>query len=284
LLDILKYSSLKSWIFFNNYSNLFIRFKKQAHREKKIFKITKNFIGRTNWDRRITKVLSPNSNYFHNDEVLKEVFYEGKWQNKLEGTLQLFTTTGPSIYKGIETLIHCAYLLDLNNINFNWKVAGLNINDEFVRIAGKSVKKKLSKNIQFLGRADDNKLKETILNCNIYIAISHIENSPNSLCEALILGAPCIATYAGGTSSLLEDGKNGILIQDGDAYSMAGAIIELKENYNLAINYGINARNKALRTHDKNVIANDLLKIYQDILAKNTIKNEKGFLSHTGTY
>jgi glycosyltransferase involved in cell wall biosynthesis len=48
---------------------------------------------------------------------------------------------------------------------------------------------------------------------------------------------------------------------------MAGAIIELKENYDLAINYGINARKKALIKHDKNVIANDLLKIYQDILA-----------------
>ena len=79
---------------------------------------------------------------------------------------------------------------------------------------------------------------------HIYIAISHIENSPNSLCEALILGAPCIATNAGGTSSLIEDGNNGILIQDGDAYSMAGAIIELTENYNIAIDYGNSARKK----------------------------------------
>ena len=273
LLAALKYSSFKSWIFFNTYLTRFIHFKKQAHREKRIFKISKNLIGRTNWDRRITKVLSPNSNYFHNDEVLKDVFYEGKWQNKLEGTLNLFTTTGASIYKGIETLIYCAHLLDLNNINFNWKVAGLDVNDDLIHIARKSVKRKLSKNIQFLGRLDDNKLKEIILNCNIYVAISHIENSPNSLCEALILGAPCIATNAGGTSSLIEDGNNGILIQDGDAYSMAGAIIELTENYNIAIDYGNSARKKALIKHDKNVIANDLFKIDKDILAKNGIKN-----------
>ncbi len=273
LLDVLKYSSFKSLIFFNSYLNDFIRFKKQADREKIIFKISKNFIGRTNWDRRITKVLSPNSNYFHNDEVLKDVFYEGEWQNKLKSTLNLFTTNAPTIYKGIETLIHCAYLLDLNNINFNWKVAGLSINDDLVHIAIKSVKTKLSKNIQFLGRIDDNKLKETILNTHIYVAVSHIENSPNSLCEAMILGAPCIAPNAGGISNFLEDGNNGILIQDGDPYSMAGAIIELKENYDIAINYGINARKKALLKHNKNIIANDLLKIYQELLANKIINN-----------
>ena len=273
LLDVFKYSSLKSRLFFTGNLNYFIRFKKQALREKIIFKITKNIIGRTYWDRRITKVLSPNAKYFHNDEVLKEVFYEGMWQNKLESTLKLFTTNAPAIYKGIETLIYCAHLLDKNNINFNWKVAGININDDLINIAIKAAKIKLSKNIEFLGRVDDDKLKESILNCNIYISVSHIENSPNSLCEALILGTPCIATNAGGTSNFIEDGKNGILVQDGDPYSMAGAIIDLKEDYALAINYAINARKKALVRHDKNTIANDLLKIYHDVLAKKEIKN-----------
>ncbi|MEO6452947.1 MAG: glycosyltransferase family 4 protein [Ginsengibacter sp.] len=267
-LSVLKYTNLKSWFFFNSYLSHFIRFKKQAIREKAIFKLSKNFIGRTNWDRRITKVLSPNANYFHNDEALKEVFYEGKWEKKLEGTLNLFTINAPNIYKGIETLIHCAYLLDQNNIDFTWKIAGLNTNDNLIYIARKSIHKKLSKNIQFVGRLDDRKIKEHILDSHIYVAISHIENSPNSLCEALILGAPCIATNAGGTSNFIEDGNDGILIQDGDAYSMAGAIIEMKEDYDRAINYGINARKKALIRHDKEVIVSDLLKIYKDILDK----------------
>ncbi|MDQ2719835.1 MAG: glycosyltransferase [Bacteroidota bacterium] len=268
IIDVLKYSRIKSWITFNTFFNYFIRFKKQSRREKKIFKISTNFIGRTNWDRRITKILSPKSTYFHNDEILKEIFYEGNWQNKLGETLNLFTTNGPNLFKGIETLILCAQILDSNNINFNWKVAGLSPNDDLVYIASKSLKKKISKNIQFLGKIGDNKLKEAILDSNIYIAVSHIENSPNSLCEALILGIPCIATNAGGTSNFIEDGKNGILIQDGDAYSMAGAIVELKENYDLAVSYGKNARKKALIKHNKSVIVNDLLKIYSNILIK----------------
>jgi len=275
LLDILKYSRFKSRFSFTTYLNDFSRFKKMARREKDIFKISKNFIGRTNWDRRITKILSPGSNYFHNDEVLRDVFYDGFWQNNLDDSLNLFTTNAPNIYKGIETLIHCAHLLDLNNVRFTWRVAGLHAKSELIHIAENSIKIKASKNIEFLGSVSDSKLKEMILKSHIYVGVSHIENSPNSLCEALILGIPCIATNAGGTSNFIEDNKDGILIQDGDPYSMAGAIIEIKENYDIAIGYGIKARKKALLRHDKNTIANDLVKIYLGIVAVNDPGNKK---------
>jgi glycosyltransferase involved in cell wall biosynthesis len=263
--DVFKYTSLKRKLFFTGNLQLFKRFKKQAAREKQIFQLSKNIIGRTNWDRRIAKILSPSSRYFHNDEILKDVFYEEKWQSPLSRRFNLHTTTGSNIYKGIETLIYCAHLLDQVNFNFKWKVAGVSLTDEMVRLSTKSLKVTLSKNIEFLGKADENVLKDSILNCNVYVAISHIENSPNSLCEALLIGAPCIATHAGGTSNFIQDRSNGILIQDGDAYSMAGAITELSENYNFAESLGRNARAEALKRHDKTKIVSDLLSIYQKI-------------------
>lgn len=272
LSDAVKYTNIKERLFFTGVAQNFTRFKKQAIREKKIFKLSKNIIGRTYWDRRVAKVLAPNAHYFHNDEVLKEVFYQGSWQNEITDTLQLFTTTGPNIYKGIETLIHCAHLLDLSNIRYKWKVAGIKPDDAILRVATRSLHVPLSPNIEFLGKADDQKLKVSILACHIYLAISHIENSPNSLCEALILGAPCIATHAGGTLNFIKDRITGILIQDGDPFSMAGAIMETKENYNLAKDMGVNARKEALARHDKNKIVSDLLNIYYSI-SGNKISN-----------
>lgn len=266
LLDILKYTRFKSWISGRTYLGDFNRFKKMALREKEIFRISKNIIGRTKWDKRISRVLSPDSNYYHNDEVLRDAFYKDIWQYKPGETLQLITTNGPNLYKGIETLIHCAHLLDLNNIKFTWKVAGMTSNNELVDIAQKSVKKKISKNINFLGSIGESELKEMLLNSHVYVGISHIENSPNSLCEALLLGIPCIATNAGGTSDFIEDGYSGMLIQDGDPYSMAGAIIEMKHNYDRGIEYGKNARDQSLTRHDKNIIATDLLNIYKEVL------------------
>ncbi len=277
LLNVLKYSSLKSRLFFTGRISLFRRFKNQAYREKRIFKMTTNVIGRTDWDRRISAILSPNANYFHNDEIMRDVFYESEWQKELSDTLQIHSTTGPSLYKGIETLVHCAHLLDSCKVSFKWTVAGLHATDDIIQFATKSLKIKLSENIQFLGKVDDNKLKESILNSNIYVAISHIENSPNSLCEALLLGAPCIATHAGGTSNFINDGEDGFLIQDGDPYSMAGTILEVTKDYQLAKKCGFNARKKALLRHDKNTIVTDLLNIYERIARDKKVRNQSEY-------
>jgi len=79
----------------------------------------------------------------------------------------------------------------------------------------------------------------------------------------MILGMPCIATYAGGTSSLIKDKEEGLLIQDGDPWSMAGAIHELLSNEIEAIEFGKRARERALIRHDKERIVSELLAIYK---------------------
>jgi glycosyltransferase involved in cell wall biosynthesis len=95
---------------------------------------------------------------------------------------------------------------------------------------------------------------------------SHIENSPNNLCEAMILGMPCVATFAGGTASMLKDGAEGVLVQDGDPWVMAGAILELINDNNKAVLFGKNARERALVRHNKTTIVSELLASYDSII------------------
>ena len=261
-----RYSALKDNLLMRTYNHVYKKFVKMANREQEIYNHTKHFIGRTAWDRRVASVLSPLATYHHNDEILRESFYKHEWKNTLAARLILFTTNGPDIYKGIETLLDCAVLLDANNINYEWRVAGLKNDDEAVKIAPRAIQQPISKNIKFLGTLNEQSLVQTLLETHIYIGTSHIENSPNSLCEAQVLGVPCIATNAGGTSSLLEDNKDGILIQDADPFAMAGAIKEIINNYNKAITLAQNARNKALLRHNPEKITDDLLTIYHNML------------------
>jgi glycosyltransferase involved in cell wall biosynthesis len=95
---------------------------------------------------------------------------------------------------------------------------------------------------------------------------SHIENSPNNLCEAMLIGMPCISTFAGGAGSLITDKFDGILIQDGDPYAMAGAILELYNDKEKAILLGQNARETALKRHDKDTVINDIIYNYNKII------------------
>jgi len=66
-----------------------------------------------------------------------------------------------------------------------------------------------------------------------------------------------------------------LLVQDGDPYAMAGAIIEMRENRGRAVSYGKNAQKKALIRHDKNKIVNNLLNIYRGVLELENQKSEK---------
>lgn len=244
-------------------------FKSMKRREKDGLSQCKNIIGRTSWDRRLSSVLAPNSSYYHCDEILREGFYRNEWKSHRNEKLVIFTTNGNGFYKGFETLCHAiSLLIESGYTNFEWRVAGISKNDLIVKAVKKKLKSLYPKtNLVLRGKLSEQDLIDNLLKSNLYVMSSHIENSPNNLCEAMILGMPCIATYVGGTGSLLNNGKEGILIQDGDPWAMAGAIIECFNNPKKSVVYGQNARIRALKRHDKNVISDELLRIYQRILS-----------------
>lgn len=273
--NVSKYSSLFNRLMFNSYNDAFRSFKKRAIREREIFDSSENIIGRTNWDKRITRVFSPNSKYFHNDEILRDSLYLNKWDNDLTYPLNIFSTTGSNLYKGIEVIIYSANLLDKLNISYKWNIAGLMLESQLIHLASKSIGVPISKNIIFMGNLSEQQLVTALLNSHLYVMPSHIENSPNSLCEAMILGLPCIASDVGGTSSLLKDSVEGFLIQDGDPWMLTGSIIELVSNYNVAKKFGHNARKRALERHNPDKITNELLEIYSTVIKNNITKNNK---------
>lgn len=273
----IRFSKVKDWLFFRTSIHGYYQFVKMAKREKAIFQQTNYIIGRTTWDRRISKVLAPTAQYFHNDEILRDSFYTTVWENDLRGKLRLFTTAGPGIYKGLETILFCAQLLDQNGVDFQWDIAGLQETDELVVVATKVVGQGTFPQVNYAGILKEQVLVQKLLQAHLYISPSHIENSPNSLCEAMILGMPCIATNAGGTASLLEDGKEGVLIQDGDPYVMAGTIMELAEDFSRARRLGERARKRARQRHDPQVIVAELLAIYNRVAQENLLAPSLSF-------
>ena len=267
--DLLRYS--KKWPLlkgFGNYHSYFVT-KKLARRERKIFQQGKYFMGRTDWDRRITSVLSPNSTYFHCDEIMRSEFYLHQWSHEKNRTHYIILTTIRNpIYKGLETIFECKKILNEMNIEDKilWKIAGISESDEILYLLERKYRSTFNENdIQLLGSLQEKELIDEMLGADVFIHPSHIDNSPNSVCEAMLLGMPVIATFTGGTPSIIKNKTEGLLVQDGDPYSLAGAIIEMKNNDNLAISFGKEARKEALRRHDKNKIINDLMNIYQSI-------------------
>lgn len=269
-IEVIKYSKKFRLLKGNGVYHDYFLIKKRAEREKEIFQNCKFFMGRTDWDKRISSVLSPQSNYFHCEEMMRPNFYTTQWipkESKSEYTI--ITTIRNNIYKGLEMIFESKRILDSINLSHKiiWKIAGLNKSDEIVNIIERKYKSKFSENnILLLGSLNESNLIEEMLMSDVFIHPSNIDNSPNSLCEAMLIGMPVISTYAGGIPSIVENKKDGLLVQNGDPYALAGAIKELVENRDYANRLGNTARNTATRRHNPTSIVNNLINIYNKIL------------------
>lgn len=244
-------------------------FEIRVQREKKYLQKARYIIGRTFWDKTVTGLFNSQRLYFVGDEILRSDFYQFVWnKERWNESLTLVSTISPGPYKGIETLLKTAFILKQNaKIPFSWKVIGLSKADKWLNMAVKLTGIKPSScNVELCGRLNSEQMAPLMKDCDIYCHVSHIENSPNSVCEAMLLGMPVIATFAGGTPSMLEHMNEGMLVQDGEPYSLAATIYWLYGNFSEAQTMGKNARMRASVRHNAQRIGNELIKNYSNII------------------
>lgn len=267
------FKRLKKSTFYEHYK--YFRF--CAERESKILNKAQFIIGRTAWDKNITKLFNPQSTYFQGEELLREEFYKHTWKRNVSPHIFTITTTlSDNLYKGYETLLLAAELLSNSGFPFLWNVIGVTSNSPTIKIIEKALKRSSSQfNIQLLGQKQASEMMSYLLDSDVYCQVSHIENSPNSLCEAMLLGMPCIASNAGGTSSLLKDEDTGILIQDGDPFNLAGTILTSSTRLEELTSYGKKAREVALLRHNREKTGLQYYNIYKTIIQQ---YNEKHFI------
>ncbi len=274
----LRYETLKDMLMGDTLIHNYLLFKRKVTREKRIFSIAENFIGRTTWDRRVVSVMSPQANYYHCDETMRQIFWEKQWiQWQNRDKFIITTTIRGNLYKGLETVFEaCDLLADRLEQQLEWRIIGIAKDTVYVKAARKKANFPRSRTtVKLLGSKSGPELVQELLNADIYVHPSHIENSPNGVQEAMLLGMPVIATNVGGTPSMLTDGMEGLLVQNKDPFALAGAILELYRFPNNAKMMGKNARKLGLLRNDNNKICSDLLDIF-DQLAGSSKKKSTG--------
>lgn len=238
--------------------------KKRAEREERILKCCRFYMGRTKWDHDIVKLYNPEAKYFHCDEVLRPNFSLGEWNYVAKGTFKICTTISPVMYKGADMIIKAAKLLKQNsNLNFEWIVMGVSDLNFFEWKLSENLRK-LS--INLMGVVSPEKLKEELLNSDLYVHTSYVDNSPNSVCEAQILGLPVICSNVGGVSSLIKDGISGLLYPANDIYSLVSNILLIAKNPVTGAQLGSQAKAQATERHKHSEILRRLLTIYDSII------------------
>ena len=106
----------------------------------------------------------------------------------------------------------------------------------------------LQEAVHYTGPLNEQAMCEQYLHSSLYVLCSSMENSPNSLGEAMLLGMPCVASAMGGVSSLLTHEREGLLYPSEDENALAAAILALLEDPARARQLGKAARARV--THD----------------------------------
>lgn len=260
------------------------RMEKYGELEVAAIKNVGHIIGRTDWDKACVERINPNAHYHFNNEMLRNSFYNAPgWDYKTCEKRTIFISQATMPIKGLHLALEA--------------IAGLyeDYPDLKVYIAGKSYYEKkrwklsnyekyiikfiernnLKDTIFFTGFLSEKEMCKQYLRANVFVLSSSIENSPNSLCEAMMLGTPVISSMVGGISNLVEHGVTGFLYQADAPYMLEYYIRKLFENPDCAMKISGKARKTAIKRHNTEKIVTDLFDIYQKIIENDSsLKND----------
>lgn len=251
------------------------KFKHKGDFEVSILKNINHIIGRTSWDRAHSWEINPCATYYHCNETLRPEFYSNKWSYENCCPHTIFLSQGTYPIKGLHKVINALPLILREYPDTVLRVAGIDITrgngvkSFFLRSSyGQIVKRLLKKkelvgHIVFTGNLDAEGMKKEFLSANVFVCPSSIENSPNSLGEAQLLGVPSISSFVGGAPDMSQ-GTSTLLYRFEDETMLAFyicKIFEMKDKYDN--NKDIECA-KVRHSSEKN--ASDLINIYKQII------------------
>lgn len=255
------------------------KYRARAEHEAECIRLTGNITGRTDFDRARTYEINPEARYYHLNETMRPSFYTATRREQDIEEHSIFLSQGDYPLKGFHFVLQAMPGILEKYPDAHLYVAGNNIIGKgqsiypyFLRAAayGKYIKSlirtlHLKKNITMLGMLSEEEMKDRLLTAGVFVCASVVENSPNSLGEAMLLGTPVVASRVGGIPSMVEDGKDGLLFEKADPEDLKRCILQIWDDPMLAAVYGDNARKHARETHSPDRNYDRLLEIYRDI-------------------
>lgn len=234
----------------------------RAENEKRAIKAARHFMGRTSLDRGVQERYNPNAAYYKCGDVLRDCFYTGQWSAEKCEPHRLFISQFYYPIKGFHYLLEAAAQLISDYPDLKIAAAGYNPiqksltknelkDSSYIRYIKSLVKQYgLEQNIELLGELNEEEMKREYLKAHAYVLPSTIENSPNSLAEAMMLGVPSIASDVGGIRDLATPPDEVLLYPSSDTAQLARHIREVFSDPQLAARLSENGRKRAQKEYD----------------------------------
>lgn len=126
--------------------------------------------------------------------------------------------------------------------------------------------KNLKKYIKVLGWIDKDKKEKYLRECSIFILPSYNEGMPMSIIEAMAYKNAVISTNVGGIPQVIDNNKNGILIEPGDKKQLYNSIEKLIKDKKFKEKIGNAGYEKANSKFNIENNINEIYSIYRELM------------------
>jgi glycosyltransferase involved in cell wall biosynthesis len=251
--------------------------KKYSQIEQEIINTNKYFIGRTSWDQSQLITMNPHAHYFHGEELLREEFHSTSWDYDDCEKNSIFISSGAYSIKGLHILLKALSLLtskyphlklyiplfENSNSTLRKYILGNEYNN-YVQYLIRNFN--LDSNIVFLPRLSAKEMANRFSKSHIFVLPSFIENSPNSLGEAMQTGVPSVVSYCGGIGSIVKN-RSSLLFPIGDYRMLAFQINRIFESEELARDLSKKSKLIAIKRHNVEEVTASYLHTYNRIIS-----------------
>lgn len=257
-------------------ANKWLRFRPRLEKERETIRLTDHVMGRTSWDQAQAWAINPDADYHACNRILREDFYRRHWSLDTCERFSLFVGNAASPRKGVHIAVQALALLRRRFPDARLYIAGHGTDSGgglLKRWFGYSAYLRhlireldLQDSVVFTGILDGPAMADRLCRSHVYLMSSLIENSPNTLGEAMIMGVPSVVAYAGGAPDMAADGREALFYRADDPAMLALQVKRLLEDNRLAQRLSESAVSRACRTHDSEANVQALLGAYGEIL------------------
>lgn len=252
---------------------------KRSKYEQEMLRGVQYLGGRTTWDKVTSHSVNPDAIYLYAPELIRPEFYQvSRWNVSGIKRHRIFMHQGFKPIKGLHILLDAMKELKEKYPDIELYMSGRNVMKNstpkekllqpgYVKYLFKKINAYgLQDCIHFTGVLNAQQIVDELKKSNVMVLPSAIENSPNSLCEAQLVGIPCVASFVGGVPEMLRNGKDGLLYTFNEPLMLAECISRIFDSDELADSLSKSSFDWIRSRQGEEMVVEQTIKNYQRII------------------
>lgn len=250
-------------------------FKQKGKLEQFIISHANHIAVQSKWVDAHIRIMNPRAKIYHTDIILREQFYKAdKWKWNPETQIIFTSSSGSNIYKGLHVVFRAFAILAKEFPKLVLHIAGTIKYDSFFQdgyttwLLHLAKLLKIEDRIVWLGPLDELGMINQLQKASVCVIPSFIETYCVAMAEAMMIGTPCVVSYAGAMPELAVHRSSALFFPVNDAVICNAHMNAVLSNEAIANQLSLEAiRTVEIRNNPEKIL-NQQLDIYEQVLAQ----------------